>query len=278
MDLKWQVAIITIEVQESSTKRTEHLESYNFKKQKVDENVKLAIDDSVELRKCIEIVPGDGDEVLIEATPISSRSPTIIDYKIHKKGKKNYFKIIRADELQQRRLRSFEEYCQERFKKTKLVDDMDNLLFQTLKTMFEPHVEDIIWKFQQEAVKILWDHSRLQEGIELKRCLEIVPEDDDDVAIEATPLSLKSPTIVDYKNYREGKKSYLKIIRANGNSQNYLTFGTMPKETGIKYFLSGEIGTMMALGGSFMTSFEDIKSFLAMHTPSNDLIHTYSKK
>nr|GEY75909.1 protein arginine N-methyltransferase [Tanacetum cinerariifolium] len=35
---------------------------------------------------------------------------------------------------------------------------------------------------------------------------------------------------------------------------------------------------MMASGGSFITSFEDIKSFLAMHTPPNDLIRTYSKK
>nr|GEU84142.1 hypothetical protein [Tanacetum cinerariifolium] len=35
---------------------------------------------------------------------------------------------------------------------------------------------------------------------------------------------------------------------------------------------------MMAPGGSFMTSFEDIKSFLSMHTPSNDWIRTYSKK
>ncbi|GJS27207.1 hypothetical protein Tco_0487827 [Tanacetum coccineum] len=47
-----------------------------------------------------------------------------------------------------------------------------------------------------------------------------------------------------------------------------------PKETGIKYFSSGEIGTMMAPGGSFKASFEDIKSFLPMHTPSNDLIRT----
>nr|GEZ21918.1 ribonuclease H-like domain-containing protein [Tanacetum cinerariifolium] len=47
-----------------------------------------------------------------------------------------------------------------------------------------------------------------------------------------------------------------------------------PKETGINYFLSGKIGTMMALGRSFMASFEDIISFLAMHAPSNDLIHT----
>nr|GEU83454.1 ribonuclease H-like domain-containing protein [Tanacetum cinerariifolium] len=40
-----------------------------------------------------------------------------------------------------------------RFKKTKPVDDMDNLLFQTLKTMFEHHVEDNIWKYQQGLAK-----------------------------------------------------------------------------------------------------------------------------
>nr|GEW89896.1 hypothetical protein [Tanacetum cinerariifolium] len=72
------------------------------------------------------------------------------------------------------------------------------------------------------------------DTVELKRCLEIVPKDDDDVAIEATPLYFKSPTIVDYKIYRKGKKSYFKIIRADGNSQNYLTFGTMFKNFNIK--------------------------------------------
>nr|GFB76121.1 hypothetical protein [Tanacetum cinerariifolium] len=86
------------EAQESSTKRiAEHLESDISKKQKVDENVKLVIDDSEELKKYMEIVPDDGDEVLIKATPLSSRFPTIIDYKIHKEGKKSYFQILRAD-------------------------------------------------------------------------------------------------------------------------------------------------------------------------------------
>nr|GEW36970.1 hypothetical protein [Tanacetum cinerariifolium] len=56
------------------------------------------------------------------------------------------------------------------------------------------------------------------ESAELKRCLEIIPKDDDDVTIEATPLSSKSLTIVDYKIYKEGKKSYFKIIRADNNS------------------------------------------------------------
>ncbi|GKB24120.1 hypothetical protein Tco_0863521, partial [Tanacetum coccineum] len=48
-------------------------------------------------------------------------------------------------------------------------------------------------------------------------------------AIEATSLSTKSPTIVDYKIHKEGKKSYFQIIRADGNSQMYLTFGKMLK-------------------------------------------------
>nr|GEV01049.1 hypothetical protein [Tanacetum cinerariifolium] len=67
------------------------------------------------------------------------------------------------------------------------------------------------------------------DSAELKRYLEIVPEDDDDVTIKATPLSSKSLTIVDYKIYKEGRKSYFKIIRADGNSHNYLSFGKMFK-------------------------------------------------
>nr|GEV13597.1 hypothetical protein [Tanacetum cinerariifolium] len=42
----------------------------------------------------------------------------------------------------------------DRFKKEKLVDDMDNILFRTLKTMFEHHVEDTIWKYQQGLAKV----------------------------------------------------------------------------------------------------------------------------
>nr|GEZ12949.1 hypothetical protein [Tanacetum cinerariifolium] len=47
-----------------------------------------------------------------------------------------------------------------------------------------------------------------QEAAELKRCLEIVPDDEDDVTIDAIPLSSKSPTIIDYKIHKEGRKGY----------------------------------------------------------------------
>nr|GEU64408.1 hypothetical protein [Tanacetum cinerariifolium] len=62
-----------------------------------------------------------------------------------------------------------------------------------------------------------------KESEELKKCLEIIPDDGDDVTIDATPLSIKSPTIVDYKIYKEGKKNYFGIFKADGNSQMYLT-------------------------------------------------------
>nr|GEU41379.1 uncharacterized mitochondrial protein AtMg00810-like [Tanacetum cinerariifolium] len=84
------------------------------------------------------------------------------------------------------------------------------------------------YEVEQESAK----RQRLEkedDTAELKRCLEIVLEDDDDVTIEATPLSSKSSTIVDYKIYKKRKKSYFKIIKADGNSQNYLTFKIMFK-------------------------------------------------
>nr|GEU51410.1 hypothetical protein [Tanacetum cinerariifolium] len=76
-------------------------------------------------------------------------------------------------------------------------------------------------KLEQEDAK----RQRIKEEnkfIELKRCLEIIPDDEDDVKIEATPLYSKSPIIVDYKIYKEGRKSFFKIIRADGMAYDLL--------------------------------------------------------
>nr|GEV02790.1 uncharacterized mitochondrial protein AtMg00810-like [Tanacetum cinerariifolium] len=54
-----------------------------------------------------------------------------------------------------------------------------------------------------------------KESEELNKCLEIILDDEDEVTIDATPLSFMSPTIVDYKIYQEGKKSYFQIFRAD---------------------------------------------------------------
>nr|GFB03255.1 hypothetical protein [Tanacetum cinerariifolium] len=68
-----------------------------------------------------------------------------------------------------------------------------------------------------------------QEAEELKRNLEIVPDDEDDIFVNVAPLSSKPLTIMDYKIYKEGEKEHFQIIRANGNHQMYLAFSTILK-------------------------------------------------
>ncbi|GKB35188.1 hypothetical protein Tco_0880130 [Tanacetum coccineum] len=133
-------------------------------KQKVEEDKEYE-----ELKQCLEIIPNDGDDVTIDATPLSTKSPTIVDYKIYQKGKKSYFQIIRADGKTQmyltfvKMLKNFNREDLEvlwsivkaRFKKTEPVNYMDTLSLHNLKTMFEHHVEDNVWKNQQGLVKVL---------------------------------------------------------------------------------------------------------------------------
>nr|GEV60139.1 hypothetical protein [Tanacetum cinerariifolium] len=70
---------------------------------------------------------------------------------------------------------------------------------------------------------------KLDEEVEdLKRHLEIVADEDDDVYTEATPLARKVP-VVDYEIIEINNKPYYKIIRANGTHQLYISFLTLLK-------------------------------------------------
>nr|GEY42733.1 hypothetical protein [Tanacetum cinerariifolium] len=68
---------------------------------------------------------------------------------------------------------------------------------------------------------------KLDEEVEkLKRHLQIVPNEDDDVYTEATPLARKVP-VVDYQIVQMNNKPYYKIIRANDTHQLYISFLTL---------------------------------------------------
>nr|GEU50180.1 ribonuclease H-like domain-containing protein [Tanacetum cinerariifolium] len=70
---------------------------------------------------------------------------------------------------------------------------------------------------------------KLNEEVEdLKRHLEIVPDEDDDVYTKATPLARKVP-VVDYDIIEINNKPYYKIIRAYGTHQLYISFLTLLK-------------------------------------------------
>ncbi|GJT32373.1 hypothetical protein Tco_0060133 [Tanacetum coccineum] len=62
-----------------------------------------------------------------------------------------------------------------------------------------------------------------KETTEIKRLMEIIL-DEEEVAIDAIPLAVKSSSSVDWKIHKEGRKGYYQIIRADGKSQMYMIF------------------------------------------------------
>nr|GEZ32977.1 hypothetical protein [Tanacetum cinerariifolium] len=80
----------------------------------------------------------------------------------------------------------------------------------------------------QKAAKRRRLNTKAEDFEELKQHLEIVPDKDDDVYTEATPLARKVP-VVDYHIIHVNNKPRYKIIRADDTHQLYRSFITMLK-------------------------------------------------
>nr|GEV15705.1 hypothetical protein [Tanacetum cinerariifolium] len=80
----------------------------------------------------------------------------------------------------------------------------------------------------QKAAKRRRLNKEAEDVEELKQYLEIVPDEDDDVYTEATPLARKVP-VVDYPIMHVNNKPRYKIIKVDGTHQMYGTFVTMLK-------------------------------------------------
>nr|GEX38547.1 hypothetical protein [Tanacetum cinerariifolium] len=118
-----------------------------FRRQKVEDDKEKA-----ELKQLMETI-SDKEEVVIDAIPFAVKSPRIVDWKIYKEGKKSYYQIVRADGKSQmymtfsQMLKSFDmedledlyKLVKARYLSTRLVENMDYLLWSDMKTMFEPH-------------------------------------------------------------------------------------------------------------------------------------------
>nr|GEY26638.1 hypothetical protein [Tanacetum cinerariifolium] len=112
--------------EEDGKRKGESLEKKAANKQKINEEAE-------ELKTHLQIFPNDEDDVYTEATPLALKVP-VLDYQIHTKNNKPYYKIIRADGTHQL------------FLSTSAYD----FLLNTLKTMFKkPNVEANIWKNQR---------------------------------------------------------------------------------------------------------------------------------
>ncbi|GJY18548.1 hypothetical protein Tco_0390039 [Tanacetum coccineum] len=131
---------------------------------KVDDDKEIA-----ELKNLMEVMP-DEKEVALDAIPLAVKSLNIVDWKIHKEGKKSYYQIIRVDGSSKmylvfcHMLKSFKiedwetlyKLVKAKYVSTRPVEDLDLVLYGDLKILFEPYVKDNIWKNQSDYKVLDW--------------------------------------------------------------------------------------------------------------------------
>ncbi|GJY45304.1 hypothetical protein Tco_0434367, partial [Tanacetum coccineum] len=165
---------------EGSSKRVgDELEQENAKKQKVDDDK-----ETTDLKSLMVVMP-DEEENALDAIPFAVKSPSIVDWKIHKEGKKSYYQIIRADgsskmylvfshmrkSFDREDLETLYKLVKAKYRSTRPVEDLDLVLYGDLKTMFEPHVEDNVWKNQSDYKGMIVGIKSLLEVTAAKVCV-----------------------------------------------------------------------------------------------------------
>nr|GEV33334.1 reverse transcriptase domain-containing protein [Tanacetum cinerariifolium] len=119
------------------------------------------------------------------------------------------------------------------------MDFFKGMTYTDIRPIFEKHFNSI-WDFLEKGEKDIEeeDGKRKSENLEqkaakkqkideeveeLKTHLKLIPNDEDDVYTEATPLALKVP-VINYQIHTEHKKPYYKIIRADETHRLFLSF------------------------------------------------------
>nr|GFD05238.1 hypothetical protein [Tanacetum cinerariifolium] len=95
------------------------------------------------------------------------------------------------------------------------------------KEQIEEDENRALYKLNETPAERASKRRKLDEEVEeLKRHLQIVPNEDDDVYTEATPLA-KKVLVIDYQIIQMNNKPYYKIIRADDTHQLYISFLTL---------------------------------------------------
>ncbi|GJY39504.1 hypothetical protein Tco_0425868 [Tanacetum coccineum] len=138
------------------------------KKQKLDENVEVEVDDEAEMKNHMEIVPND--EVAIDAIPLANKPPIIVDWKIIKEGNMGYFQIIRADgsskryssmikmlqNIDKEDLETLWKLVKAKHRNTRPEEAYERVLWGDLKVMFKPNIESKVWRNLQGYKVTVW--------------------------------------------------------------------------------------------------------------------------
>nr|GEU77641.1 ribonuclease H-like domain-containing protein [Tanacetum cinerariifolium] len=102
--------------------------------------------------------------------------------------------------------------------------DSNVAFLQKTKEQIDEEESRALKRINETPTKKAAKRQKLNEEVEeLKRHLQIVPNEEDDVYIEVIPLARKVPG-VDYEIINQNNKPYYKIRRADGSHQLYLSF------------------------------------------------------
>nr|GEX95906.1 ribonuclease H-like domain-containing protein [Tanacetum cinerariifolium] len=213
------------------------------KKQQIEQDEKYAKELQAELNKNI-----DWDEAIDHVKKKAKEDPVVKRYQVLKRKpqteaqarknmmvylknvvgfKMDYFKGMSYDDMRP----IFERYF-----------DSNVAFLQKTKEQTKEEESRELKRLNETLAENAVKRQKLDEEVgELKRHLHIVPNEDDDVYIEATLLARKVP-VVDYKIIELNNKPYYKIIRADDTHQLFST--TKPKNFSDDFLL-------MTLGAMF---------------------------
>ncbi|GKF20446.1 hypothetical protein Tco_0069084, partial [Tanacetum coccineum] len=110
------------------------------------------------------------DEVAINAIPLATKPAPIVKFQIHRKGWNGYYEIMTADgssktyllfsqqltEFDREDLENLWKLVKAKHGNTRPEEGYERVLWSDLKTMFEHHVEYLIWRNLQGKKVLLW--------------------------------------------------------------------------------------------------------------------------
>ncbi|GJV10881.1 hypothetical protein Tco_1352422 [Tanacetum coccineum] len=139
------------------------------------------------------------------------------------------WKEKKPKDLKNKSFDSIQKMVDKAFKRVNtFVDFRTDLVEGSSKRVGTELEQEITKKQKVDDVQETAEVDNDQEAAKIKELMEIIP-DEEKVAIDAIPLATKPPTIVEWKNHKEGKKNYYQIIRADESSKMYLVFSHMLK-------------------------------------------------
>ncbi|GKA65201.1 putative ribonuclease H-like domain-containing protein [Tanacetum coccineum] len=192
--------------------------------QKVDEDKETA-----KLQRLIKVVP-DKEEVAIDAIPLATKPPRAVFSHMlksfNREDLETLYKLVKA-----------------KYGSTRPVEDLDLVLYGDLKTMFDPHVEDQVWKNQSDYRVFDWKlydsygvHSlRKQNGriVGIKRLLDDLEATCRKVS---TDSNCSSSCLENVKILKEQNEQVLKDLRTSKlNDIAYKTGNFMPPKPDLSF-------------------------------------------